>query len=184
MFLGTHKSQLTREGATELFRGSWRERRVGRVCAVTELYLPYHLFQVSVPDRKPSRLAIDAVAGDLDLHRFDPMPALDNASPAGKARVVPASLGADGARERIIERALRMLFLEGFFKRNRSGLTADWLGELHLPYWVGFYDHRGQVRIEVLDGYRKRFEGEKMRQLVARVLASSSDAPANVAETI
>ncbi len=33
--------------------------------------------------------------------------------------------------------------------------------ELHLPYWLGFYERDGSVRCRVMDAVRRRMEGAK-----------------------
>jgi hypothetical protein len=38
---------------------------------------------------------------------------------------------------------------------------------LYLPYWVGVYERRGQARLEIIDARRGRFEGAKLREIVA-----------------
>jgi hypothetical protein len=44
--------------------------------------------------------------------------------------------------------------------------------ELHLPYWLGFYDAQGKVRCRVLDAMRRRIEGPKASAFFEQWLAA------------
>jgi hypothetical protein len=55
-----------------------------------------------------------------------------------------------------------MLFQHGFFRIRDLSIRADPISfDLHIPYWIGFYDAGGSVRLRVLDAARGTFEGGK-----------------------
>ena len=170
--LGAHKTRVTRDEATRMLHGSWRGLRRRRLVAVTELLLPYHLFAVTLPGRGKTFLAIDALEGRLDLHSFERVPVIGREATPAKGELVSARLSADLARERIVDQALRRIFLDGFFKQHRGTIKTEHVGLLYLPYWVGIFEKDGSVKLEVIDAYRARFEGEKMRHAVATILSS------------
>jgi hypothetical protein len=155
---------------------SWRGLRRGRLAAVTELLLPYHLFAVTLPGRGKTFLAIDALDGRLDLHSFERVPVPGREATLAVGDFVSATLSADLARERLVDQMLRRIFLDGFFKQHRGSIETEYLGLLYLPYWVGIFERHGNVKLEVIDAYRARFEGEKMRQVVATILSSRDTA--------
>jgi hypothetical protein len=67
-------------------------------------------------------------------------------------------------RERILELTFKK---KGFFKLSRLNVVAEMAARLHLPYWVGIYERDGQAHIEVINAMRGRFEGAKLRDIVA-----------------
>jgi hypothetical protein len=139
--------------------------------------MPYHVFAVTLPGRGKTFLAIDALEGHLDLHSFERVPVMGReAAPATGDLVLPR-LSADLARERVVDQALRRIFLDGFFRQHRGNIETEHIGLLYLPYWIGIFERGGRVRLEVIDAYRGRFEGEKMRHAVAEILSARLEAP-------
>jgi hypothetical protein len=66
------------------------------------------------------------------------------------------------ARELLTEKIRRMLFQRGFFRIRDLSIRAEPISlDLHIPYWIGFYDAGGRVRLRVLDAVRGTFEGGK-----------------------
>jgi hypothetical protein len=66
------------------------------------------------------------------------------------------------ARELLTEKIRRMLFQRGFFRIRDLSIRAEPIFlDLHIPYWIGFYDAGGRVRLRVLDAVRGTFEGGK-----------------------
>src|SRR5207253_6068746 len=55
-----------------------------------------------------------------------------------------------------------MIFQKGFFRIRDLRICAEPVPlDLHVPYWIGFYDAGKSVRLRVLDAVRRRFEGAK-----------------------
>jgi hypothetical protein len=68
---------------------------------------------------------------------------------------------------------LRVIFQQGFFKLRSIKLETERLpGELHLPYWLGFYGTPDGLRCRVLDAVRRRVEGAKASALFEQWLAA------------
>jgi hypothetical protein len=108
-----------------MLNSSFRGLSRGRLSAVTQLSLPYHVFEVTVPRRGKALLAIDALDGHLDLHRFESLPALHSSVHSQDDSTVAVKLSVDLALERIVDQTLRMVFLEGFFKRTNGPIEAN-----------------------------------------------------------
>jgi hypothetical protein len=160
------------EGGSRVSRTIATMRR-GRLRSIAEVYVPYHLFEVSISDggrRQTSYFALDAVTGALDIHRFDERPG--NLQLVHSRNRVPAAIGPDGAWPLLVGKVQRALFQTGFFRLRDprvSGRIEQ--SNLHVPYWLGFYEAGGRVRVRALDGVRGRFEGGKARALFESWLA-------------
>lgn len=79
----------------------------------------------------------------------------------------------EDAENLLREKALRVIFQRGFFKLREPRLEI--VGQpvkLHMPYWLGFYDGRGEVRCRVMDAVRTQFEGAKASALFEQWLAA------------
>ncbi|MEP7270765.1 MAG: PPC domain-containing protein [Acidobacteriota bacterium] len=149
-----------------MFRTSLRETRLGQLRAVLSIQIPYHVFAVSGSSEAAVLLAIDAISGDLDLYRFDDgVPAMTNYGETPE-RVIPVALSVELAKARLAEKALRMKFLRGFYKVRHAALDCAYTGTIQLPYWVGLYERRDRVKVEVIDACRGAFEGAKIREVV------------------
>ena len=71
------------------------------------------------------------------------------------------------------DKVLRVIFQQGFFKLRRIKLETEQLpGEIHLPYWLGFYGTPEDLRCRVLDAVRRRIEGAKVSALFEQWLAA------------
>jgi hypothetical protein len=114
--------------------------------------------------RQTSHFAIDAVNGTLDVYRFEQAP--DELDVVHSRNRVPARLSKDEVWPRLAAELQRAIFQTGFFRLRdpRMSATAESL-ELHIPYWIGFYENAASVRLRVLDAVRCRFEGGKARAL-------------------
>jgi hypothetical protein len=175
------RPNVTREEALRAFAGSgpsslyWR-LRCGSVQRIADAYLPFRIYRVKYQSagRAHAHLfALDAVDGSLDLFEF--------AAPPGESETVslttrnhpgaalPESLG----EELVKEKVLRMIFQQGFFKVRKMRIEAERLpGEIHLPYWLGFYGSRENLRCRVLDAVRRRIEGARASALFEQWLAA------------
>jgi hypothetical protein len=120
--------------------------------------------------------AMEQVEGSLDLYEFpDALNPIDLISVETRNRIFP-SLSADRAASLLREKALRLIFQQGFFRLRRPQLQMECiLDRFHIPYWLGFYGKDGGLRCRVLDAVRRRMEGQKATQLFERWLASSPD---------
>jgi hypothetical protein len=154
------------QGGSRVSR-TFTSMRRGCLRSIAEVYVPYHLFEVSISDgerRQSSYFALDAVTGALDVHRFDDRP--ENIELVHSRNRVPAAIDADDAWPVLVGKLQRALFQTGFFRLRDprvSGRIEQ--SNLHMPYWLGFYEAGRRVRVRALDGVRGRFEGGKARTL-------------------
>lgn len=164
------RPNVSREGAARMFGEPLRAWRRGRLRAVLDFYIPFHLFRVVIASgRKPAtiHMALDAVTGILDPYRFDDAPGEEQITRIDTQRTAPVNLDIETLRTRLGERVMRMVFLGGFFKIKRYGFTADPVADIHMPYWIGVYERGGAVELEVIDAVRSRLEGAKVREIAA-----------------
>jgi hypothetical protein len=141
-------SSLSREEAIDRIRSPLRELRFGKLRAVIAVRIPYDVFELG-----NESLAIDAVKGTLDLYRINDV--------------------LDGLEEsRVIERGLTPAQTRSALEKRLKPKTAvkDHVNTILVPYWIGIFERRGAVHIEVLDGIRGTLEGAKMRDLIAEDL--------------
>src|ERR1700676_3982007 len=132
----------------------WR-MKAGRLQRIAEAYVPYQFYEVSyVMARAPqTRLfAMDAVDGSLDLFEFPQLPSRQQLVTTDTRNHVEPSLSAVAADELLREKALRVIFQQGFFKVREASLNFWRKPDIvYLPYWLGFYASGGIVRCRVLD---------------------------------
>jgi len=152
-----------------------RRARPGVLRCVADVYLPFRLYhvQISNGDNRQTRwFALEAVRGQLDLYEFERVP-----GPAElvevETRNSPAPLLPEAhAQELLAEKLRRMIFQKGFFRIRDLRIRAEPVPlDLHVPYWIGFYDAGKSVRLRVLDAVRRRFEGAKARAFFETWLA-------------
>ncbi|HVR71240.1 MAG TPA: hypothetical protein VMT87_10390 [Vicinamibacteria bacterium] len=156
--------------------GGWyRGWRHGPLCEVRPVQVPYRLFEVRVSNAgRLGRqwLAIDAVAGALDLYAFPEPPGADQWAPDPAAGVLPEGVPGERLRAEVMERVRRQVYSAGFFRLRGLRIEVDDLGRvLYLPYWAGLHRKGGRTRVEVLGGLRRGREGAKVRDLIAPWLA-------------
>jgi len=174
------KPNVTRAQAIDLFRrgmpGLLRRIAWGSLRSVAEAYVPFRIYRVEVSNgrgRQRSWFGLDAVSGTLDLYRFERAPTAAELMQV-ETRNRPDPTLEDVRAVRLLEDKLRRLvFQTGFFRVRhlRFGVERSPL-DLHVPYWIGFYDAGETVRLHVLDAVRRRFEGGKVRALFEGWLAS------------
>lgn len=175
------RPNVTRDEALRTFnaRGPasfmWRLRR-GPLQRIAQAYLPFHLYRVRyhLGRAEHSHLfALDAVDGTLDLFEFS--------VPPGETETVIVStrnhplprLSPAKAEELVREKVLRLIFQQGFFKVRAVRLEIERLpGDIHLPYWLGFYGTRDNLRCRVMDAVRRRIEGARASALFEQWLAT------------
>jgi hypothetical protein len=165
------KPNVTRSEAVAALEGSWARRWLpgGRLRSVAEAYVPFRLYEVEVENKAGADrwwFGLDAVTGTLDLYGFDTPPAKDELVLVQTRNRLEAVLDDRPAREALEDKVRRLLFQGGFFRARRPTVRAiRAAGEVHVPYWIGFYPAGDRVRLRVLDAVRRRFEGAKARVL-------------------
>lgn len=141
----------------------------GALRSVADAYVPFHLYEVEVTSStRPyvSWLAVDAVSGTLDPYAFDAPPGVDELAVVETRNRPEPALAEIESAARLEEKLRRIVYQTGFFRVRRLSFRAKRLPlDLHVPYWLGFYERGGAVRLRVLDAVRCRFEGEKARAL-------------------
>jgi hypothetical protein len=153
----------------------WR-MTAGRLQRIAEAYVPYQFYEVSyVMARAPqTRLfAMDVVDGSLDLFEFPQLPGRQQLVTMDTRNRVELSLSVSAADELLREKALRIIFQQGFFKVREASLHFSRKPDIvHLPYWLGFYASGGIVRCRVMDAVRRRVEGAKASAFFEQWLAA------------
>ncbi len=167
------RPNLSREQALERLRpagllGRWLGR--GPLRAIAEVYIPFRLYRVEIQNGGKSDrrlLALDSVAGELDLYGFDHVPETSETLEVETRNHPQPAMDAGRARERVAEKVRRLLFLTGFFRVRDLAVRVEPLDfEFHVPYWVGFYGRGPEARLAVVDAVRCSPEGAKVRALM------------------
>src|ERR1700681_4858448 len=153
----------------------WR-MTAGRLQRIAEAYVPYQFYEVSyvMARAPPTRLfAMDAVDGSLDLFLFSPPARRKQLVTMDTRNRVEQSLSPGAADELLREKALRVIFQQGFFKVREASLNFCRKPDIvHLPYWLGFYAIGEMVRCRVMDAVRRRIEGAKASAFFEQWLAA------------
>jgi hypothetical protein len=175
------RASVTQEDAVREFssRGLssmyWR-MTAGRLQRIAEAYVPYQFYEVSyVMARAPQKrlFAMDVVDGSLDLFEFPQLPSPQQLVTTETRNRVESSLPTGAADKLLREKALRVVFQQGFFKVREASLNFCRKPDIvHLPYWLGFYAHRDVVRCRVMDALRRRIEGAKASAFFEQWLAA------------
>jgi len=156
-----------------MFRERFRQLRYGRLRLAFDFYVPFRLFKVTVDDGRKiidSLLAIDASTAKLDLIQFDEIPTEDERHHIESERLLPVSaIGVDEqeAFKRLEEKMMRSVFMKGFFRLAGWRINGEPVEVLYMPYWVGVYERQGSARLEIINALQGRFEGAKLREIVA-----------------
>ncbi|HKW32589.1 MAG TPA: hypothetical protein VJN92_06265 [Candidatus Acidoferrum sp.] len=139
----------------------WRIRS-GPLRRIADVYVPYFLFRVKCGNAWPHLFAMDAVDGSLDLFEFPRVPEEGAFQAARDRNRLKAALSQEQAANLLRDKALRIIFQQGFFRLRNAHLEISIVPcELHLPYWLGFYGRESSVRCRVMDAVRRRIEGAK-----------------------
>lgn len=174
------RPNVTREEATEQFSSGLadilRTTASGPLKSVADFYIPFQLFQVEILNggKRDQRIfGLDAVNGSLDLYHFDQLP--------GESEVVylethnsSEPLLDEAEEKRILtEKVQRLLFSTGFFRVRNLKISAEpVVGEIYIPYWVGFRGRGVRASFVVMDAVRRKMEGSKVRHLLQAWLTS------------
>ncbi len=148
----------------------------GPLQRIALVFLPFALYRLHYEmgrTRRTRYFALDQIEGALDLYEFPEAISPGNLlSIETRNRVVP-TLSAGRAESRLREKALRLIFQQGFFRLRQPQLQIECiLNPFHIPYWLGFYGIDGNLRCRVLDAVRRSMEGQKASLLFERWLAS------------
>jgi hypothetical protein len=172
------KPNVTQEEALHAFSAAglsglyWRIRS-GPLQRVADVYVPYFLFRVKCGNMPQRLLAMDAVDGSLDLFEFPRVPQDGEFQISRDRNRLKAALSEEQAAELLRDKALRIIFQQGFFSLRDAHLEISHVPcELHLPYWLGFYGRETSVRCRVMDAVRRRIEGAKASAFFEHWLAA------------
>lgn len=150
------------------FLGRWLGR--GPLRLLAEVYIPFRLYKVEIRNGGKCDhrlLALDSVAGTLDLYGFDHVPEEAETVEVETRNHPHPGIDTDRARELVAERVRRLLFLTGFFRVRDLAVSVEPLDfKFHVPYWVGFFGRGPEAQLAVLDAVRCSPEGAKMRTLL------------------
>ncbi|MFI5058219.1 MAG: hypothetical protein ACHQLQ_08525 [Candidatus Acidiferrales bacterium] len=137
----------------------------GPLQRIADAYVPCWLYQTRYElggTMQTRWFALDAVDGSLDLLEFPGLPGPQELLSIETRNILQPSLTEARGEELLRGKVLRMVFQQGFFKLRGRGLAiVREPVELHLPYWLGFYEKRGAIRCRVMDAVRRRIEGAK-----------------------
>jgi hypothetical protein len=168
MIITSIKSNISRDEAVAKFCGGFNERRHGRLRIVSDFYIPYRFFRMN---QTGAFLATDAVTGKLDLIQFDRLPQEEGRMIVDTAMVAEGRIKEEEAYRLVRESMTRSIFMKGFFKLRRVNVEIELAASLHIPYWIGVYERNDHAHLEIINGLqvglRGRFEGAKMREIVA-----------------
>jgi hypothetical protein len=175
------KPNVTQDEALRTLRATglssllWR-MRTGPLQRIANVYVPFQLYRVryTLNREKVQRiLAMDAVDGSLDLFEFRRAPVDAELLDVQTRNFLPSSLTDEAARQTLRDKALRIVFQQGFFKMREASLEIEALaGEIHLPYWLGFYGPSDALRCRAMDAVRRKLEGAKASAFFEHWLAA------------
>jgi hypothetical protein len=170
MIITSIKPNISRTQAVARFCGRLNRLRHGRPRIVTDFYIPYRFFRLTRSDGRSSTdtfIATDAVTGKLDLIQFDRLPEEGACMPVDTAMVAEERVAEEEAYRLVRESMMRSIFLKGFFKLSRLNVEIELAASAHILYWVGVYERNERAHLEIINALRGRFEGAKLRELVA-----------------
>lgn len=172
------KPNVSREEALRAFSSAgasalyWRIRS-GSLRRIAEVYVPYFLFCVKCTAMPPRLLAIDAVDGSLDLFEFPRIPGTGELLTRKSRNLLGPALTDERAAALLRDKVLRVIFQQGLFRLRDPRIEITRVPcELHLPYWLGFYERNGSVHCRVMDAIRRRMEGAKASAFFEQWLAA------------
>jgi hypothetical protein len=170
MLITAVKPDITRDQAVAKFRGGFSQLRHGRLRVAAEFYIPYRFFQMTWDHGRikiDTILAADAVTGKFDLIEFDQLPGAGEKMNVDTQMLVEERVSEEEAYRLVRERMMRLVFMKGVFKLSRVNVEVNLAANLHLPYWVGVYERQGRAHLEIINAMQGRFEGAKLREIVA-----------------
>jgi hypothetical protein len=171
MLITSHTPNVSRERATAMFLGSFRELRYGRLRVVIDFHLPYYLFLVRMVNSRrsiDSLYGIDAITGHLDPYQFENPVTAGNCREVETLYSLPPQIDPQVAFDFLEERMMRLIFMRGVFKMREWKVSGDLVESFYIPYWIGVYERKDRAHLEVIDAVRGRFEGAKVREMAVR----------------
>lgn len=173
------RPNVTEEEAIEYFSGCdlpgfLRRLTVGPLRYVAPFYIPFRIVQVTIENHETHTtcsVAVDAIIGSLDVYCFDKTP-ITTIVVETRNRATPR-LSDSEASQIAKDKSCRLLFRKGFFRLRQLNIHAIAIGELHVPYWMGFYGRGAVVHLSVIDAVRRTHEGAKTRRLIHKHLMSN-----------
>jgi hypothetical protein len=175
------RPNVTREEAIQAFTATglaawyWKIR-IGSLQRIADAYIPFRIYKVHYSaggGRHTHHFALDAVDGSLDLFEFAKPPGDADTFSVLTRNHPPAALAEVLSRDLLRDKVLRLIFQRGFFKVRDVQLQSEQLpGEIHLPYWLGFYGPSDDLRCRVMDAIRRRIEGARASALFEHWLAA------------
>ena len=178
------RPSVEREHAVETFArglvGGARCLVLGPLRSVADVYLPFRVYQVTIErgaNLDACVLGLDAMTGALDLYRFDGVPSVPDVVEVRTRNHPEPVVSTTSARDILQSRIERMTYQRFGFMSGRIRVEMAAIdGELHVPYWVGFFGRGNEASIVVMDAVRGRIEGAKVRRLI-REWISSQEVP-------
>lgn len=181
--VGVVRARVDRDGAVAAFAsglpGGVRRLIRGPLRSVAQIYVPFRLHEVTVRrGRRVERLliGIDAVAGALDLYRFDESPSPNALLHVPTSNHIQPLLSAAAAREIVAARMQRVMYQRvGFLAIGACRLDVQPVSDIvYVPYWLGFFGRGEAASLVVMDAVRRQIEGVKMRRLIERWIMESA----------
>lgn len=177
----TLRANLSESDAFREFRSArfsslvWRLGN-GPLRRIAPVYLPFALYRLNYEMgrfRQTRFVALDQVAGALDLFEFPQAIKGDDLLQIETRNRIAPTLTVDRAESLLREKALRLIFQQGFFRLRSPRLEVDCIiKQFHIPYWLGFFGKDGSLRCRALDAVRRRIEGRKVTLLFESWLTS------------
>jgi hypothetical protein len=156
---------LSPDGLVEL----GRQLAFGSLRSIANFYIPFQLFEVEITNagnRDTRILGLDRVNGSLDLYDFDQRPPEAQMIEVETRNFLEPQLDSAEINKKVIEKVQRVLFSRGFFRMRNLEIKANPIGDVYVPYWVGFRGSDAVSRITVMDAIRRKVEGAKVRHLL------------------
>ena len=175
------RPRVTREQAIEIFRrglaGGARRVARGPLRSVADVYIPFRLYVATLgrdARHEVLVLGVDAVAGVLDLYRFDHVPGADDVVQIFSSNHLEPILSTNTARDLLASRIRRMTYQRvGFLAGGPFQFDAEPIDAvLHVPYWAGFFGRSETASVVVMDAVRRQIEGAKLRRMVETWIGS------------
>lgn len=146
----------------------WLRAPLARLALVA---VPYWAFETEIEAatfRERYRVAIDAVTATLDPYRLAEKIHPDEVAVAN--RLLPG-ISEEQARERLMDLARREVYRKGFgrIRDLTIHVTRAVDGDLHVPYWLGFFGDK-ELALRVLNAHTGAREGRKAVELFEKWL--------------
>ena len=127
--------------STRLSSMVWRLGN-GKLLRIAPLYLPFGLYRLQYElgrTRYTRFVALDHVEGVLDLFEFPVAFSERDLLPIETRNKIGPTLSHDRAEYLLREKAMRLVFQEGFFRLRHSQVDLRCIiHQFHIPYWLGF----------------------------------------------